>query len=485
MRKWAPLFLSIFTGYLPLHAQVRLGILGGVHSTKVLETNNLPGWDTTVQQFERSRTGFQLGVMVEVPLGHHGIFFQPSVLYTTKGRNYTRNNDSITALQRDTIYNKQLLELGYIEVPLNITYKIPITANRRNSIFISAGPYFGFFFNGSVTTESLTASSNEFHSQTKPVAVGKGPDTYKTLDVGINGRVGFEMGNVQLAGYFSHGFTSFYNAPYPGTFHHQVIGLSLGIWLTSTGNPPAKRKLDSDRDGITDDVDDCPLQYGSSRWHGCPPPDTDHDGVDDDHDSCRTIAGVARFNGCPVPDTDNDGVDDEHDSCRTIPGLARYNGCPIPDRDGDGLNDEVDQCPDSAGPVENHGCPLPAPIIKKETTEQVNFIAHNILFNSSSDQLTDGSFKALDQLAVLLHDHPELHLRIEGYTDNSGNAAANLLLSRNRATAVKAYLVAKAISPSRLSAEGFGKEHPVAGNRTNAGKSANRRVELKLSIEKK
>jgi OOP family OmpA-OmpF porin len=484
MRKWVPLFLLLSAGYFPLQAQVRLGILGGVHASNVLETNNLPGWDTAVKKYERSRTGFQLGVIVEVPLGHHRFYFQPAVTYTTKGRNYDRNNDSINALLTDTIYNKQTLQLGYMEVPLNLTYKFPITANRRNSIFLSAGPYFGFFFNGSVTTQSLTASSNKYSSETSPVSVGKGPDTYKTFDFGVNARVGFEMGKVMLSGYFSQGLTSFYNAPYPGNFHHQVMGISVGIWLTSSGTPPAKKR-DTDHDGIPDDVDDCPLQPGSAAWHGCPVPDTDHDGVDDDHDSCRTIPGVARYNGCPVPDTDGDGVDDEHDSCRTVPGLARYNGCPIPDRDGDGINDELDQCPDSAGPVENHGCPLPAPAIKKETTEQVNFIAHNILFNSSSDQLTDGSFAALDQLAALLTDHPEWNLQIEGYTDNSGNPAGNLVLSRKRAEMVKKYLIGKAIPETRLSSAGYGQERPLADNHTAAGKAANRRVELKLSVGKK
>ena len=484
MRKWAPCFLLLFIGYLPLQAQVRLGILGGIHSSNVLETNNLPGWDTATKHYERSRTGFQLGVMIEVPLGHHGFFFQPSVLYSSKGRIYDRTNDSINALLTDTIYNKQTVQLGYMEVPLNLTYKIPITADHRNNLILSAGPYFGFIFNGHVTTESLTASSNKYSSVTAPVTVGSGPDTYKTFDFGVNGRVGVEMGNVIIAGYYSQGISSFYNAPYPGTFHHQIIGLSVGIWMTSSGTPPSKSKRDTDKDGIPDDVDDCPLQPGSAAWHGCPTPDTDHDGVDDDHDSCRTIPGVARYNGCPVPDTDHDGIDDDHDSCRTVPGLARYHGCPIPDRDGDGLNDEVDQCPDSAGPVSNHGCPLPAPVIKKETTEQVNFIAHNILFNSSSDQLSDVSFPPLDQLAALLMEHPELNLRIEGYTDNSGIPAKNLVLSRQRAEMVKKYLIGKGISANRLSSEGFGQEHPIANNHTAAGKAANRRVELKLSIPK-
>ena len=482
MRKWAPLFLLLLISYLPLQAQVRLGILGGAHSANVLETNNLPGWDTTVRKYERSHAGFKLGIIVEVPLGHHGFFFQPAVTYITKGRNYDRNNDSVKALLTDTIYNKQSLQLGYMEVPLDITYKIPITSNHRNSLFVSAGPYFGFFFNGHVTTESLTSGNNKYNSTTIPVLVGSGPDTYKTFDFGLNGKVGVEIGNLLLSGYYSRGFTSFYNATYPGTFHHQVIGLSVGIWLTSSGMPSSKRKRDSDRDGITDDVDDCPLQPGTVARHGCPAPDADRDGVDDDHDSCRTIPGMARYNGCPVPDSDHDGVDDEHDSCRTIPGLARYHGCPIPDRDGDGLNDEEDQCPDSAGPASNHGCPLPPPVIRKETTEKVNFIAHNILFNSSSDQLTDGSFSALDELAAILIEHPELNLRIEGYTDNSGSPAKNLFLSKRRAGAVRSYLIGKGVPADRLSSDGFGQARPIATNRTAAGKAANRRVELKLSV---
>ena len=483
MRKWAPLFLLLFIGFLPLQAQVRLGFLGGAHSANVLETNTLPGWDSAVRKYERSHAGFQLGLIVEVPLGRH-FFVQPAVTYTTKGRNYDRNNDSLKALLTDTIYNKAALQLGYMEVPLNITYKIPITSNRRNNLFFSAGPYFGFFFNGHVTTESLTASSNKHNSTTAPVQVGSGPDTYKTFDFGFNGKVGIEIGKLMISGYYSQGLTSFYNATYPGTFRHQVAGLSVGIWLSAGGTALSKTKRDSDHDGIPDDVDDCPLQPGTAAWRGCPTPDTDRDGVDDDHDSCRTIPGLARYNGCPVPDTDHDGIDDEHDSCRTIPGLARYHGCPIPDRDGDGLNDEEDQCPDSAGPLSNHGCPLPAPVIKKETTEKVNFIAHNILFNSSSDQLMDGSFSALDQLAAILIDHPELHLRIEGYTDNSGNAARNLALSKRRAEMVKNYLIGKGIAETRLSSEGYGKERPIADNRTVAGKAANRRVELKLSTRK-
>src|SRR5580693_292772 len=99
-----------------VQAQVRLGILGGLHSSNVLETNSLPGWDTSVKKYLGSRSGFELGLILEVPLGRSGFYFQPAITYITKGRQYSRNNDSIAALNNDTIYNKSSVNLSYIEI---------------------------------------------------------------------------------------------------------------------------------------------------------------------------------------------------------------------------------------------------------------------------------------------------------------------------------------------------------------------------------
>jgi len=484
MRKMAILLLLVLAGGAGVRAQIRLGILGGLNSANVLEKNNLPGWDTAVKKYYNSRTGFQLGIILEIPIGHSGLFFQPAMTYITKGRKYDKNNDSLTALATDTIYNKEILNLSYIEIPLNLTYKFALSRSHpQNSFFVSAGPYVSFFYSGNITYQSLTQSPDQYSTVSNPVTVGKGADTYKTLDIGVNAKAGFELGKVMLNGYYSRGLTSFYNAPYPGTFHHQVFGLSAGVWISSTAAPAPVKKKDTDKDGVPDDEDQCPLQPGTAKWHGCPVPDTDHDGIDDEHDSCPTIPGVARYNGCPVPDTDHDGIDDEHDSCPTIPGVARYNGCPIPDRDGDGVNDEEDRCPDSAGPVENHGCPLPK-VIMPAARDSVNYIAHNILFNPGSDQLKDSSFIALDRLAAILQTHSDWLLTIEGHTDNQGTPPHNLMLSQKRSDAVKDYLVKKGIAEARLTAAGLGQEHPIATNKTAGGRAINRRVELKLSLNK-
>jgi OmpA-OmpF porin, OOP family len=77
--------------------------------------------------------------------------------------------------------------------------------------------------------------------------------------------------------------------------------------------------------------------------------------------------------------------------------------------------------------------------------------------------------------------YANLHLTIEGHTDNVGKPADNKLLSENRAKAVFDYLAQKGVVTERLTATGFGQEKPVATNSTTAGRAKNRRVELKLN----
>ncbi len=490
IKKYLPVLLLSFFWFIHANGQIRLGVYGGIHSSNVIEKNNIPGWDTAQKNYYSSRSGFHIGALLEIPV-HKNLFFQPGIDYVSKGRQYSKPYDTSGSNAKDTLSYQTTLKLGYIELPLLMTYKLPLTANHKNNFFISAGPYLAFFYNGSMNQQSRTAVRNNlgqidsnvkyrYTNEDVDLPVGNAPGKYKTFDIGISTRAGFELGNVMLSAYFTHGFTNFYTADYNGTFHHQVFGGTLGIWLTRS-HPPAPAppvKKDSDKDGITDDEDACPLQPGSIAWHGCPTPDTDHDGIDDDHDSCRAIAGVARYHGCPVPDTDGDGIDDEHDSCKTIPGSAKYNGCPVPDRDKDGVNDEDDKCPDQPGAIENNGCPVVA------APQKMEYDGGKILFQSSSSRLTAGSYPSLNALADTLRIHPTWHLTIGGHADSTGNAAKNLILSQQRADAVKAYLVKKGISAGRITAVGYGQEKPLGNNKTNAGKAANRRVELKLEAEK-
>jgi K(+)-stimulated pyrophosphate-energized sodium pump len=70
-----------------------------------------------------------------------------------------------------------------------------------------------------------------------------------------------------------------------------------------------------------------------------------------------------------------------------------------------------------------------------------------------------------------------------GYTDNTGDAAANLHLSDQRAKNVMAELVKLGVDPSRLEAQGYGDEHPVADNNTEEGRQLNRRISLRVTAK--
>lgn len=230
---------------------------------------------------------------------------------------------------------------------------------------------------------------------------------------------------------------------------------------------------DRDGDGVVDSLDKCPDVAGIASLQGCP--DKDGDGITDADDKCPDVAGLARYNGCPIPDTDGDGVNDEADKCPAVAGVARYQGCPVPDTDGDGVNDDEDKCPAVAGPASNFGCPE----ITKTVIDKINVAAKNIFFATGSAKLLPKSFKSLNEVVKILNDNPSYKLDIDGYTDNTGKPDKNQLLSENRAKAVVTYLKSKGIDESKLIAAGYGQDKPLVDNKTAAGRSKNRRVEMK------
>ncbi len=283
-------------------------------------------------------------------------------------------------------------------------------------------------------------------------------------------------------GAFAHVNTS-YRLPATSRANYSLLhslGLSFPVGerkveVVAPPPPPVPEPpKDRDGDGVLDVDDTCPDVAGVAALKGCP--DGDNDGIADKDDKCPTESGVARYAGCPIPDSDKDGINDEEDKCPTVAGVARYAGCPIPDGDGDGVNDEEDKCPAVPGVATNAGCPE----IKEEIKKKIEFAAKNVFFNTGSYQLLKKSYAPLNEVAKILKENPTLQLDIEGHTDNAGDAAKNQTLSENRASAVKAYLIAQGIEGTRLSAAGYGPDRPVADNKTAAGKAKNRRVELKL-----
>ena len=108
-----------------------------------------------------------------------------------------------------------------------------------------------------------------------------------------------------------------------------------------------------------------------------------------------------------------------------------------------------------------------------------SLVLKNVNFRSGRSELLPAAKTDLDKIAIALQAVSNAKWEIAGYTSSVGTAARNLRLSQQRANAVKAYLVSKGVSAASLTAVGYGAQHPVASNKTAAGRAQNMRVEIK------
>ena len=104
----------------------------------------------------------------------------------------------------------------------------------------------------------------------------------------------------------------------------------------------------------------------------------------------------------------------------------------------------------------------------------------NIFFESGKAELAESSNEELNKLVSLLAANPTKKIIINGHTDNIGNPEDNVILSQQRANAVKAYLIDSGISGDRISSKAFGERAPIATNSTIEGRAMNRRIEFQL-----
>lgn len=109
-----------------------------------------------------------------------------------------------------------------------------------------------------------------------------------------------------------------------------------------------------------------------------------------------------------------------------------------------------------------------------------SFILSNLNFETGKSTIKSASYSELDELVDYLKRKKTLKIVVAGHTDNVGSSDGNLKLSKDRALAVKAYLVKKGISAGRLRTEGFGMNQPIADNSTPTGRAENRRTEIQI-----
>ena len=237
----------------------------------------------------------------------------------------------------------------------------------------------------------------------------------------------------------------------------------------------SRRVLDTDGDGVNDDLDKCPGTPAGTAVDssGCPlPQDDDGDGVTNDIDKCPGTPAGAKVDasGCEL-DSDGDGVGDSRDQCPNTPAGAKVDerGCEL-DGDGDGIVDSVDKCPDTpkGERVDNTGCPF-----KKE------LLLQGVKFETNSAALLPESLPVLNNAIATLKRYPEVNVEVAGHTDSRGSDAFNLELSARRAESVLKYLQEGGVS-NAMTSRGYGERQPLASNNTDDGRQQNRRVVLRV-----
>lgn len=193
--------------------------------------------------------------------------------------------------------------------------------------------------------------------------------------------------------------------------------------------PPDLKKLDSDGDGLSD-------------W--------------DEINVYKTDPRKA--------DTDGDGLSDYDE-------VMKHKTDPLnKDTDKGGLTDgeEVAEGKDPLDPKDD----------VMDLTEGASFTLDGIMFETAKSTFMPESMPILEKAYAALAANPEVKVLIVGHTDNVGSASSNLTLSKNRADAVKNWLVEKGIDAARIRTDGKGLTQPRATNDTVEGRALNRRIEF-------
>jgi outer membrane protein OmpA-like peptidoglycan-associated protein len=106
------------------------------------------------------------------------------------------------------------------------------------------------------------------------------------------------------------------------------------------------------------------------------------------------------------------------------------------------------------------------------------FTFDRLAFETGSANLAPASAPQIRNIAEILRCYPTVNVKIGGYTDNTGDQAANKRLSQARAETARQAIVRQGIEPTRIEAEGYGQEHPIASNETDDGRQRNRRIDV-------
>ena len=175
-------------------------------------------------------------------------------------------------------------------------------------------------------------------------------------------------------------------------------------------------------------------------------------------------------------DTDKDGIIDEDDECPNLFGSKSANGCP--DLDKDGVKDSDDLCPNTIGELLNNGCP----VLSAEDSVILENAMTNLEFDKNSADIKTTSIGYIRNIGKLMLGNKNMILIISGHTDSDASEEYNYSLSAKRAKSVRDFLVKMGVQKSRLIIDFYGESQPLLPNTNESNMQKNRRVEFTVTF---
>lgn len=177
-------------------SQIRFGVKAGLNLPNMTLKGGGVSLDTKIG------LGFHVGGIVDIPISNQ-LALQPGILFSTKGYKY--DND---------LMGKGKCNLNYIEVPVNVQYKIAVGGMK---IFPFAGPYIGY---------GLSGKDKPDEGESYDVNFGSADEDLKALDFGLNFGAGIEFSSFQASLQYGLGLSNLSNVS-DVTYKNKVIGISV------------------------------------------------------------------------------------------------------------------------------------------------------------------------------------------------------------------------------------------------------------------
>lgn len=204
-------------------SKVKVGIEGGLNLAKMSSSGSDGSQSTS------NLTGFHAGVVLDYDFGT--ISLQPGLFYSVKGGKFDATQSMSVGSETYTSTAHAQVSLNYLELPVNVVYKVPV--GEGTHFFIGAGPYVGYGLSGKVkyNGSSSGGGSSATESGEQNISFGSNTDQYKALDFGANFTGGFRFGNgLQLGVSYGLGLSNISNESGSST-KNNVFRASVGFFF--------------------------------------------------------------------------------------------------------------------------------------------------------------------------------------------------------------------------------------------------------------